>query len=446
VLAWLLNLGWLLVLGLASPWLAWRSLVRRKRFGDWRQKLLGLVPRRDSGRPALWFHAVSVGEVLQLPRLIAELRARWGEFDVILSTTTCTGHDLARQRFPDATVVFWPLDFSWAVGRALDRLQPAGVILVELELWPNFLRAAADRDIPVWLINGRITARSHRGYRRVRPLIATMLRQLQLVVAQSAEYAERFLDLGAPPARVHVRGSLKYDGVELHRDNPRTARFRDLLGLDPEDRVLVAGSTHAPEERLIAAAWQACRKTEPNLRLILAPRHAERFDEVAQMLTAEMGLKVLRRSRVPEGHRLEGGGDNVILLDSLGELGACWGLADVAYVGGSLCPRGGQSMIEPAGYGATLLFGPNTWNFSEFVELLKQRGGACIVATGDALPQALGNLLADRWQAAGMGARARELVEQCQGSTAATVDLLLEQLAGGEGREPGLSRPKPAAG
>lgn len=308
MLAWLLNLGWLLVLGLASPWLAWRSLVRRKRFGDWRQKLLGLVPRRDSGRPALWFHAVSVGEVLQLPRLIAELRARWGEFDVILSTTTCTGHDVARQRFPDATVVFWPLDFSWAVGRALDRLQPAGVILVELELWPNFLRAAADREIPVWLINGRITARSHRGYRRVRPLIATMLRQLQLVVAQSAEYAERFLDLGAPPARVHVRGSLKYDGVELHRDNPRTARFRDLLGLDPEDRVLVAGSTHAPEERLIAAAWQACRATEPNLRLILAPRHAERFDEVAQMLTAEMGLKVQRRSRVPEGHRLEGGG------------------------------------------------------------------------------------------------------------------------------------------
>ena len=428
MIPWLLNLGWLLVLTLASPWLAWRSLVRRKRFGDWRQKLFGLVAPRTTAAPALWFHAVSVGEVLQLPRLIAELARTWGDFEVIISTTTATGHELARQRFPDARVVYWPLDFSWAVGTALDRLRPAGVVLVELELWPNFLRAAERRGVPVLLVNGRITARSHRGYRRVRPLVASMLRRVTRLIVQSREYADRFIDLGAPPDRLHVCGSLKYDGVETDRDNPRTQGFRHRLGLTDGGPVLVAGSTHAPEERLIAEAWRACRLAVPGLRLVVAPRHAERFDEVARLLTDELGMSVLRRSGLAAGEVMPADPDRVILLDSLGELGACWGLADVAYVGGSLCPRGGQSMIEPAAYGAALVFGPNTWNFAEFVDLLQRAQAARVVGSGDELAGALTELFTDSLGSARMGRQARELVLGCQGSTAETARLLMAGL------------------
>ncbi|MFM8581378.1 MAG: 3-deoxy-D-manno-octulosonic acid transferase [Planctomycetaceae bacterium] len=430
MIPWLLNLGWLLVLVVASPWLAWRSLVRRKRFGDWRQKLFGRIAPRTSATPALWFHAVSVGEVLQLPRLIVELGRTWGEFEVIISTTTATGHDLARQRFPDARVVYWPLDFSWAVETALQRLRPAGVVLVELELWPNFLRAAERRGVPVLLVNGRITARSHRGYRRVRPLVASMLRRVNRLIVQSHEYADRFIDLGAPPDRLHVCGSLKYDGVETDRDNPRTQGFRQLLGLTEGGPVLVAGSTHDPEERLVAEAWRHCRSIVPGLRLVLAPRHAERFDEVARLLSDELGMSVLRRSGLQSGAALPAEPDRIILLDSLGELGACWGLADVAYVGGSLSPRGGQSMIEPAAFGAALLFGPNTWNFSEFVDLLRRDQAARIVDSGEELVTALTELLTDSLSAARMGRRARELVRECQGSTAETARLLAACLQG----------------
>jgi len=413
---WLLNLGWLLVLALATPWLAYRRWVQQKRFGNWGEKLFGLVPVRTGTAPCIWLHAVSVGEVMQLTSLITQLRELVPELEVVISTTTTTGHAVARQRFPDHTVIFWPLDFTWAISTALQRLRPSLVVLVELELWPNFLSLARRRQVPVALINGRITERSLKGYRRLGPLASRMLGSLDWLAVQNREYADRFLELGARPDRVSITGSIKFDGVLTDPAAPSVTALRELLGLPENAPVFLAGSTHAPEEELALDAWQQVRAEFPGLYLLLAPRHAERFDEVATLITSQRGLPLVRRSRLKgPGNRAAPG--TVILLDSLGELSRFWGLASVAFVGGSLTDRGGQSMIEPAGFGVPLIFGPQTWNFSSVVAQLHSVQGATVVRNGEELAEALQFVMQNPGLGRDQGRRAQELIVASQGAT-----------------------------
>ncbi|MCY2965207.1 MAG: 3-deoxy-D-manno-octulosonic acid transferase [Planctomycetota bacterium] len=431
MVSWLLNLVWMTLLAALSPWLVYRRFVQRKSIGDWGQKLLGRVPVRTGAHRCVWLHAVSVGEVLQLPQIVAELKRRDPRMEIVISATTTTGFGVARQKFPNAIVAYWPLDFSWAISAAFSRLRPNLVVLVELELWPNFLRVARQRQIPVALVNGRITERSVRGYRRIGPIIRWMLSRLEWIAVQNAVYARRFEELGAPTERIQITGSVKFDGVETERDNPRTGRFRELLGLQSHPPVFLAGSTHAPEERIAVRAWQSAQKEFPTLRLVLAPRHAERFDEVARLVREELGVPLIRRSALTDAnsgdtsessHKVDDSKvPAVILLDSLGELSACWGLADVAFVGGSLTDRGGQSMIEPAAFGAALLFGPNTWNFADVVSSLLDREAAEVVTDGNALALRIVECLNDPVAAAERGSRARELVLESQGATSRTV-------------------------
>lgn len=423
---WLINLAYLLVLTAAAPVLLWQRLVRGKRRPGLWTKLTGRLARRQDDARLAWFHAVSVGEVLQLEPMIQECRRRWPSLEILVTTTTATGHRLACERFADCRIDWFPLDFSWSVRQAIRRIRPDLVILVELELWPNFILATHRQGIPLALVNGRISESSFRGYRRLKWLFGRLLPHFDRLIAQNETYAARLESLGGPRERIHVSGSIKYDRIETRRDNPATQKLAARLGINHTDPVFVAGSTQEPEERLAVEAFVAARETHPKLRLVLVPRHPERFDDVAGMVES-MGHPLLRRSDVDD--MAPSTCDRpVVLLDTIGELASCWGLADVAFVGGSLTNRGGQNMIEPAAYGAAVLFGPNTGNFQDVVDELLERGGARVVADGAALTQRLAELLDDPTTAGALGEAARGLVLSRQGGTESTLEILQELL------------------
>lgn len=438
-MSWIINFAYLFAILAVSPVLIYRMVALKKYRDGWREKFLGLLPERaDSQKPLVWLHAVSVGEILQLDPVLSEIRARRPDVEFLVSTTTNTGYALAKKKFTEHQVCYFPLDFSWAVRRALSRVRPTAVVLVELELWPNFIREASRRGIPLSLINARISETSYRNYRYVRRLMASLLCRLDFIAAQNELYAERLQSLGAPSDRMHITGSIKFDRVDTDRNNARTREIGEFFGLAAGEHVFIAGSTQAPEEEFALDAYQQLRSEFPNLRLILVPRHKERFDEVAA-LVMRRGFPLIRRSgnnrHDSTASSLRASDQTpVLLLDTLGELSACWGLADVAFVGGSLTNRGGQNMIEPAAFGAAVLFGPNTWNFKDVVEILLSHAAARVVPSSSEFTGAVRALLQNPGEATRLGALARELVLEQQGATARTVELLLPTIPGQPGR------------
>ncbi len=418
---YLLNLVYLGLILVASPWLVYQAVRNGKYREGYGEKLLGCVPRRTSRRTCVWLHAVSVGEVNLLAPLIEQITRNRPDWECVVSTTTKTGMAQARKKYARLTVFYCPLDFSWAVRAAVRRIRPDVVVLAELELWPNLVRAARESGARVAVINGRLSESSFRGYRRIRPLVAALLRQINLVAVQEETYAGRFRSLGAPQEAVHVTGSMKYDGAETNRSNPTTQRLRRLAGIGDGDVVFLAGSTQEPEESLSLAAFRELSGRWPRLRLILVPRHPERFEAVARMLD-DSGLAWQRRTALDrQGARPEA---CVLLVDVVGELGAWWGTAEIAYVGGSMGDRGGQNMIEPAAYGAAVCFGPNTRNFRDIVAAMLARDAAEVVHDGPQLTGFVRRCLEAPHEAAAMGDRARALVAEQLGATERTFRLL----------------------
>lgn len=435
---WMLNILYLSLLTLLSPFILWR-MVRHGRYRrGLSEKLFGRLPAPHDAKPIAWFHAVSVGEVIQLQKVVAEFRRQSGDcYSILITTSTDTGFDLARQRFSDCHVTWFPLDFSWAVKNAVEMIRPVLVCLMELELWPNFLMECESRGIPVAVVNARLSEKSHRRYRRVSSILRPMFASLDLVAAQSKANGERLLSLGVLPERMHTTGSIKFDGVETKRDNPKTRSLRTLFGLSDHDLVLVAGSTQDPEESLILECWKTLRKDCPALRLILVPRHKERFDEVAAAVEAQ-GFTVERRSQLESSPFAPSNqppsrfappnqqSPSVGLLDTIGELGACWGLADIAFVGGSFGNRGGQNMIEPAAYGAAVTFGPNTWNFRDVVQIFKEASACRQLTSPEELLGALRQFLTNASERQELGRKAQQTVLNQQGATSKTARLLLQ--------------------
>lgn len=421
---WLLNLLYLLALVFLSPWLLWRAWWRKHYPVAVGTKLLGLSAP-PAGLPAdslpVWFHGVSVGEVHLLRQVIAAFRKRHPHRPCVVSTTTDAGLKEARKWFADLPVFPFPFDFSWAVQRTLRQVNPALVVLAEGELWPNFLLAARGQGIPVAVMNGRMSPRSYARYRRLGPLPCWLLGHLDLILTQSERYAANLRALGISAERVHVTGSVKFDGCSCDRDNPRTGELRHLLNIRPDDLFWIAGSTVAPEEEIVLGIYRKLRSEWPSLRLALVPRHPERFDEVAALLE-QQSLAYVRRSR------LTGRVANcsaVVLGDTMGELNALWGLADLAFVGGSLDgKRGGQNMIEPAGYGAAVLFGPHVWNFRDTAQRLVEVGGAIQVSDRAELERALRRLLASSGERTLLGRAGRQFVLSQQGATERTIEML----------------------
>ncbi|MEX0643343.1 MAG: 3-deoxy-D-manno-octulosonic acid transferase [Pirellulales bacterium] len=424
LLSWLLNCIYLATLLLLAPLIAWQSLRTGKYREGYRQKLLGLVPRREGNATCVWIHAVSVGEVNLLVTILREIRAGHPDWQFAISTTSRAGYELARKKYSDLTVFYCPLDFSWAVRNAMRRVRPTLLVLAELELWPNLIAAAKESGARVAIINGRLSDKSFPGYRRIRPLVASVLRQIDLIAAQNDESAERFRALGAPPDRVHVTGSLKYDGASTDRCNPRTAALRQLAGLADDDVVFLVGSTQDPEEQIAVDIFRRLAPQHPRLHLILVPRHPERFDAVAKLLETS-GLPWQRRSMIePENSRDPTGRRRILLVDTVGELAAWWGTATIAFVGGSFGTRGGQNMLEPAAYGAAVSFGPNTHNFRDITAALLAAHAAVVVRDAAELESFVRRCLDDPTHAAALGTRAQALVVSQLGATARTAILL----------------------
>ncbi len=429
-MAVLLNLIYALVAILYSPVLVYRCLRAGKYREGWGEKLWGHAPLRIGDEPCIWFHAVSVGEVLLLKPLVRAIGRRRPNWQIVISTTTSTGLEVARRTYPDLVTFYAPLDFSWATRRALARVRPTVLALVELELWPNLIRAAKQSGAKVAIVNARLSSRSFRGYRNLRGPLRGTLSRIDFVAAQNSEYAQRFMELGILSDRVTVTGSVKFDGLESDRNNSRTHELRRLLGLAGTDLVFVAGSTMEGEEGAVLAAYLKARGQHANLRLIVAPRHAERWDSVARELE-RAGETVIRRSTIKGPLKpVHGQKPPIILFDTLGELAAVWGLADVAFVGGSLKPgRGGQNMMEPAAYGASVMFGPHTANFRETVDQLLARGAARRVADAEGLSRGLLDDLDDPETATARGVAGRDFVlaqHGAAGRTVAALDRLVE--------------------
>lgn len=406
----------------ASPWLIYQALAKGKYREGFAEKLMGLVPPRESDRPCFWLHAVSVGEVNLLEPLLAELDRRLPQWECVISTTTMTGYAQAKKKYAGRQICYAPLDFSWAVSNAIRRIRPDVLVLAELELWPNLICEARRQDVEVAVVNGRLSDRSFRGYQRLRPFIRRVLGQIGLIAAQNDECAERFRQLGAEPPCVHTTGSMKFDGTETDRGNPATRRLRRLAGIRSDDIVFLAGSTQEPEEALALATFRELHEKHPRLRLILVPRHPDRFEDVARLLN-ESGLPWQRRSELAEGAPLAEHAA-ILLVDAVGELRAWWGTSHIAFVGGSLTDRGGQNMLEPAAYGAAVCFGPNTWNFRQIVSLLLEAEAAVVIRNGDELTAFVRRALEHPDYAAQLGQRGRELVRRHLGATRRTVDLL----------------------
>ncbi len=409
-----------------SPYLLWQAVRNGKYRAGYGQKFLGLAPERDSGGPCMWLHAVSVGEVNLLGPLLKHIGQHWPGWQCVLSTTTAAGMEVARKKYPHLTVFYCPLDFSWSVNRAMRRIGPQLLVLAELELWPNLIASARRYGAKVAVVNGRLSQRSFSGYKLIRPLTRRMLRQIDLLAVQDHTYAERFLALGARPETVHVTGSMKFDGAQTDRNNPLAVRLKKLAGLADDDIVLLAGSTQVEEEIAAVEVFRRLAAAYPRLRLIIVPRHPERFDAVARWLDST-GLRWQRRSR------LEADGPSsdarILLVDAVGELGAWWAAAHVAFVGGSFGKRGGQNMIEPAAYGAAVCFGPNTWNFRDVVEAMLAAQAATVVHNADELAAFVRRCVEHPAYAAELGRRAQSLVKSQMGATQRTTQLL-ERLTG----------------
>ena len=402
---------------LSLPWWALQMLRLGKYRAGFKERL-GLVQARlKAAKPgSVWIHAVSVGEVLAVSRLIAELKNNQPETQVFVSTATATGQRLARERFGEAQCFFIPLDFGFAVRACLNALQPRLLILAETEFWPNLLHLARRRGTAIAIVNARISDRSFPRYRRFRWLFRRVLSNVDLFLAQTTADAERLRAIGAPTERVQVSGNLKFD----IRQASTSKLAEDLRAAIPKGLpVLVCGSTAEGEEEPVLRAFKQVQQQFSSAVMILAPRHPERFDKVAALI-ASFDLTFVRRSSWAAGCPITG---RVFLLDSVGELASVYALADIAFVGGSLVPVGGHNILEPAQFGAAIVVGPHTFNFREIVSIF-QHGGAVRAATAEELANTLFELLTNSEERERLGRRAKELFAQHAGATGRTLQAL----------------------
>jgi len=409
-----------LTLVLSFPWWALQML----RSGKYRAGLserLGRVPPRladPAGRPTIWVHAVSVGEVLALGGLIQLLRSQNPEHRVVISTTTLAGQKLARERFGQNDVFYFPLDFAFAIRPYLRRLRPELMVIAETEFWPNFLRLTRMSGAKIVVVNARISDRSFPRYRRFRALFRPVLKNVDRFLTQSDIDRGRLIEIGAPADRVSVSGNLKFD-IKAPKVSALIGQLQAAIKYSGANPIIVAGSTVEGEEPLVLDAFRRALKWYSNATLILAPRHPERWPAVIELLRAS-GLPWWRRTEWTTDTPIAGG---IFLLDSIGELAALYHLATVAFVGGSLVPRGGHNILEPAHYGVPILVGPHNENFRDIVELFT-RAGAVDIISREKFADELLHLLDTEQKRILLGRHALDVVRANSGATARTAEVL----------------------
>lgn len=418
------NALFLLALILSAPW--WLlEIVRHGKYRTGLRERLGVVPARllDPASPeTIWIHAVSVGEVLAVSRMVDELKARLPGWRVVVSTTTDTGQRLARERFGEENVFYFPLDLSFAVRAYLRALRPKLLVLAEAEFWPNLLHRARSEGVRVAVVNARVSDRSLPRYRRFRNSLARVMQNVNVFLAQGDEDARRLVEIGASAERVHVGGNLKFE-VKAPAKPHILDQISEVVRRDQSGPLLIAGSTLEGEEAMLLDCFRQVIGRYSNALMVVAPRHPERFEPVAALLVAS-GLNWQRRSQW-DGQQPIGGG--VFLLDSIGELASLYEFADIAFVGGSLVPRGGHNVLEAAQFGVAIVVGPHTENFRDIVGIF-QKAEALRVVTPESLTATVMELLQDDAGRTYLGTRAREVMRSQQGATERTIAALLQLL------------------
>jgi len=418
---------------LSSPWWLLR-MATTQRYREGLRQRLGAVPWQlvlsVQGRRAVWVHAVSVGEVLAASRLVGELEAALGDgYHVVISTTTRTGQALARELFGANRVFYMPLDFAFSVRAYLRAVRPAAVVLMESELWPRMLHECRRGGVPVVVANARMSDRSFARAQRMQWIWGRIMRKPALWLAQSEQDALRLVIAGARTERVQVAGNMKYD-IRAPKQSQVPEWIRTVAG---ERAIFVAGSTVdgvPAEEELVIAAWKDSLRGKINALLVVAPRHPERFAPVEVLLRSIRYAKASERLGAGEGAEISSLGIEVVLLDTIGDLAAVYGVADVAFLGGSLVRKGGHNPLEPAQFGVPVVMGPSYENFRDVVAKLKEVGGIRIVHDEVELSNVVADLLADREEARTVGEAGRRVLEEQQGATARSVKAIVSLISG----------------
>lgn len=422
-----------LLLGLGFLILLPRFLLDAFRHGKYvsgiSERLGSLSPLKKDGRPVVWIHCVSVGETQAARPLVRGIRERFPESLIAISTTTLTGQNLAREVFKGdaARVFYFPFDWRWVARRTLKAINPDTVLIMETELWPGFLRECKEQQIPVAIVNGRLSEQSFRRYRVIRRFMTQVLSSLSLAIMQTEGDAERLRALGMDASKTLVSGNLKFDAGTMPPTDSLTMEFRERFALGGDSSLILAASTHAPEEVIILNSFrQTISRSVSKPRLIIAPRHPERFTEVADLLKAS-GLRWSRRtSRAVASD----GQVDVVLLDSIGELKSIYPLAAIVFVGGSIAKTGGHNILEPAALGASVITGPHTHNFQSIVESFVKAGAIIQLkpmsdsATIVELANVISELLTDPARRRELGGLAQSLVNENRGATERTLESL----------------------
>ena len=404
---------------LALPYYLWKGRASGKYRETFRERMGALpVYLNVDGERSIWIHAVSVGEVLAARTLIEPLKQRFPKHRVFLSTTTVTGNAVARKSVRGLDGLFFaPLDFPWPVRKALETLNPALLLVMETEIWPNLIHEAKRRGTKVAIANGRISPRSYPRYKRFRFFFRRVLAEVDLFLMQAGPHAQRIVAMGAPQERVGVPGNLKYDAVSDVRPQERLSR---IIASRPERPLWVAGSTVAGEEALVLRAFHRVRDRVPGAALLIAPRHPERFAGIPALVEAA-GFRCRRRSDTEPGGWRNG---EVLLLDTLGELAQVYPLASAVFVGGSLVPAGGHNVLEAAVAGKPVVVGPHMENFQEIADEFRGEGALLQVRSAEELGDTIGALLADAPRGRELGQRARAIIARNRGACARTIESL----------------------
>jgi len=436
----LYSFGTLLALVALSPYFVYQALRHNKYIGSLGQRL-GYLPvsLNLDGDNSIWVHAVSVGEVLAARSLVSELRRRYPQLRLFLSTTTLAGQQLARRSVSDVDGVFYfPFDWTFTARRTLKLVKPRLFVMIETEIWPNLLRECRRIGVRTVLVNGRISYRSFPRYRLIRPFFRRVLADVDRFCVQGEEAARRLAQLGADPGRITVTGSLKFDSLDViptpGRGRERVLRFFRMSSNRP---VLVAGSTLKGEEEAIVRAFNRLRTSGSNALLVLAARHPERFGDVERLCRQE-GLSTIRRSELPIDAEPRA---DAVVLDTIGELAEVYQIATVVFVGGSLVRAGGHNILEPAAFGKPIVVGPHMENFAEIAEAFLANDAIVQVRSERELDATIVSLMGDPVRRARLGAAARALVEANRGAKDKTLDVIAGLMPPHDRERSGVVRP-----
>ena len=414
---------------LGSPYLIFK-IITSKRYRSGLNQRFGIIKERLSNKPGIWVHGASVGEVITAKSIIERIDEEFPEWETFISATTNTGFSVAEKTFLNKNIFYFPLDLSWVTKKVILKKKPRFILLIELEIWPNFLISAFKKNIPVIILNGRISNKSVKAYRTISRISKdfrnSLTSELNVFCARTEFDAQRFRDLGIPGKQIFVTGTMKYDNIPTHIDKNISKELAKLFNIDDDDLILVGGSTHAGEEEILIRVFERLNKVYPNLKLILAPRHVERTREVSKLIEKTGFVPVLKTEAERSGYKWQNTKREIILIDTVGDLEKVYSISNFVFVGKSLVPSGGQNMMEPAGMGNPVIFGPHTYNFEEEVDLLLKNSAAKEIETEEELFGTVEFFIRNPDAAKEMGLKAQKVVNEKRGATERNIEILRE--------------------